>query len=376
MIIGVNTRMLIENKLEGQGWFTNEILKRVVVLNPQHEFHFYFDRPYSRSFLFAPNVKGHLIHPRASMRIPFSFQLWYQYALAMAAKHNKCDVLISLDGFIPTGTTIKTVNVIHDLGFIHFPSQLPQRIISYYRRRYRECALAASRLATVSEYSRMDISAQYGVPLSEITVIPNAARDCFRPLHFDKREEIKKIWSNGKPYFVYTGIIQPRKNLSSLFKAFTSFKLQTDSDVKLLIVGAKGWGDPEAMETLQNSPIRADVVFTGYVSDEQLAELVGSALALTFVPHFEGFGIPVLESMQTGVPVICSNTTSLPEVSGGAAITIDPLDIDGIANAMTRIYEDKQLRADLIKRGLDRAKCYSWDQSAEILSGLIQELTV
>lgn len=374
MIIGVNTRMLIENKLEGQGWFTYEILRRVVELNPQHEFHFFFDRPFSKSFLFSDNVVGHLVHPRASMRIPFSFQFWYQYALGIAAKYYKCDLLISLDGFIPTKTSIKTINVIHDLGFIHFPSQLPQRLISYYKKRYKECALATTRLATVSNFSRRDLHEQYGIPIDKITVIHNAARATFCQVGDVVQSQTKAKWSIGSQYFVYTGIIQPRKNLASLFRAFEIFKEKSTSDVKLLVVGARGWGDPTAMDVLHGMHYSKDVVFTGYVSDEELARIIGSALALTFVPHFEGFGIPVLEAMQCGTPVICSNVTSLPEVSGGAAIEVGPTDIDAIADAMFSVNENPALRSDLAKRGIDQAKKFSWQDSAVKLSALIDEL--
>lgn len=376
MIIGVNTRMLIENKLEGQGWFTYEILRRVVEMNPQHEFHFFFDRPYSRAFLFANNVVGHLIHPRASMRVPFSFQLWYQYALGLAAKFYKCDLLISLDGFIPTRTSVKTINVIHDLGFIHYPAQLPPKLVSYYQRRYRECALASTRLATVSEFSRKDLHEQYGIPLHEITVLHNAARATFREVGEPVQSQTRAKWSSGSQYFVYTGIIQPRKNLASLFKAFEKFKERSNSDVKLLVVGARGWGDPTAMGVLQGMHYSKDVVFTGYVSDEKLARIIGSALALTFVPHFEGFGIPVLEAMQCGTPVICSNVTSLPEVSGGAAIEVGPTDIGAIADAMISISENPALRSDLAQRGIDQARKFSWQDSAVKLSALISELVI
>ncbi|NQW29525.1 MAG: glycosyltransferase family 4 protein [Ignavibacteria bacterium] len=376
MIIGVNARMLILNKLEGQGWFTHEILRRVVRMNPQHEFKFFFDRPFSSDFIYAENTKGYLIPPRAVMRFPFLFEIWYQYSLLFASKFLACDVLISLDGFIPVRSKIPTVNVIHDLGFIHYPAQLKKGLIRYYRKRYRDCALKASKLATVSKFSRVDISEQYGIPLDEITVVYNAARAIFKPASIAEIDDTKSKWTNGCDYFIYTGIVQPRKNIARLFRAFDLFKNNSDNEVRLLIVGAKGWGDPEVAEALANMKHAHSVKFTGYVSETDLAKLMGSAIALTFIPHFEGFGIPVLEAMQCGVPVICSNVTSLPEVAGDSAILVDHLDEKAVAEAMSAVFSNENLRNDLSQKGIKRAADFSWDSSARIVSKLIEELTI
>ncbi|RPI66660.1 MAG: glycosyltransferase family 1 protein, partial [Ignavibacteriae bacterium] len=245
--------------------------------------------------------------------------------------------------------------------------QLDAITIRYFRRRFPDCARAATRLATVSEYSREDIANICRIPSENISVISNAARDVFTPLPPDRQAAIRSLRTGGAPYFVFVGVIQPRKNLTTVLQAFDRFKQDHGTPHKLVIAGRHGWRYGDVTTVLEAMTHKADVVFTGYLSDEELASTVGAATALTMVPHFEGFGIPILEAMACGTPVITSNVTSLPEVAGDAALFVPPTDIHALASAMSRITHEPTLAHDLSVRGLARSRTYSWDRSADQL---------
>ena len=162
-------------------------------------------------------------------------------------------------------------------------------------------------------------------------------------------------------------MLHPRKNITNLLKAFEEFRSNQDSPVKLLIVGHRKWWTAEMEAVYQAMHFRDEVVFTGRLPIEDLAALTASALACTYVSYFEGFGVPIIESMKAGVPVITSNVTSMPEVAAGAALLIDPFNHQSIASAMASIYRDEQLRKRLIEQGLIRSRDFSWEKTANLL---------
>jgi glycosyltransferase involved in cell wall biosynthesis len=163
------------------------------------------------------------------------------------------------------------------------------------------------------------------------------------------------------------GALHPRKNISGLLKAFDAFKFETNHKIKLVIVGGEMHKTGDIFETYDNLRFKKDVVFTGRVSTEELRDIFGAAFGLTFVPFFEGFGIPVVEAMSAGVPVICSNTTSLPEVGGNAVLYADPMKIGQITEAMIQLASDDNLRQSMIEKGFEQRKRFSWDETAGLL---------
>src|SRR5690606_11600502 len=158
------------------------------------------------------------------------------------------------------------------------------------------------------------------------------------------KTEVRKKYSGGSEYFLFVGALNPRKNVSGLLNAFDAFKMDSDNKIKLIIVGGEMHKTGDIFETYENMRYKNDVIFTGRVATSELHDMFGAALALTFVPFFEGFGIPVVEAMTAGVPVLCSNTTSIPEVGGNAVIYADPMKIDQITDAMLKLANDKKLR--------------------------------
>ena len=227
---------------------------------------------------------------------------------------------------------------------------------------------------TVSEFTKKDIVDKYHVEVGKIDVAYNAADSKFQVSTVEEKKSAKKEYTNGDDYFLYVGALHPRKNVSRLLEAFDRFKRETESDTKLLLVGRKAWGNQE-MEAVYNSmQFKHEVVFTGRVSDEILVNVYGAALALVYVPFFEGFGIPILEAFCSQIPVITANVTSMPEVAGDAALLVNPFDIDEIAVAMRLIADHPEKRASMVRMGSTRLEQFSWDRTADLLWKSIEKI--
>jgi glycosyltransferase involved in cell wall biosynthesis len=365
LVIAVNTRLLLKNKLEGIGRFTYETLRRITVSHPEHEFVFIFDRPYDKEFIFAKNVTAVVVGPPA--RHPFLFCIWLEISVRKILKKHKVDLFLSPDGYISLSSDVKTLAVIHDLNFEHYPEHLPFVMRNYYRYFFPKFAQKAARIATVSAFSKIDITKQYGISEDKIDVVYNGASDAFKAINTEQKAENRKLYSSGAPYFIFVGSQHPRKNLTNLLKAFEKFRKSTTEPVLLLLTGGSYYWSAEMKQALNKMTYKKDVIFTGRLCDKELSAIMASALALTYVSYFEGFGIPIIEAMRSEIPVIASNTSSIPEIAGDAALYVDPFSVDSIAEAMTNIYANEELRTQLIAKGIKKQADYSWDKSAELL---------
>jgi len=363
--IAVNTRLLIEKKLEGIGWFTFETLKRITKAHPEHEFIFLFDRPYSEKYVFNSNVKAVKLFPPA--RHPFLWYTYFEYSVPYALKRYKADAFISPDGHIPVNPSVKTLNVMHDINFEHRPQDLPFLVREYYRRHFPKFATNATRLATVSEYSKQDLVNTYKLDPGKIDVVYNGCNELYSPSEEELQKRTRNKYSSGRPYFLYVGSMHPRKNVVNLLRAFELFKRNTNSDMKLVMVGEYMWGSGEIGELLQKLTSKNDIFFLGKVKSEELKNILGAAYALTYVPFFEGFGIPILEAFASDLPVIASGVTSLPEVAGDAALYVEPDSIESIAGAMAQLTNDPLLRTKLVEAGRKQKLKFSWDKTADLL---------
>ena len=365
MEIVVNTRLLLKNKLEGIGWFTYETLKRIAVNHPDDHFIFLFDRDFDEEFIFAPNVTPLILSPQA--RHPFLFYWWFEFSVAAFLNKYKPDLFLSPDGYMSLKAGCRQLAVIHDLSFEHYPLDVSYIVRSYYRYFFPEFAHKATRIATVSEFSKNDIVKQYGIDAALIDVVYDGCSDSFRPADKAVQERTREKYTNGCAYFLFVGALHPRKNISRLFQAFDAFKAVSPTTVKLVIVGEKYRWTSDIKNTYINMTHKDDVVFTGRLGTADLANVTASALAMTYIPYFEGFGIPILEAFHCDTPVITSNVSSMPEVAGDAAVLIDPFSVQSITNAMTAVYTDENLRNTLIEKGRKRKLEFSWDKTAEAL---------
>lgn len=363
MNIAVNTRVLLKNKLEGIGWFTYETMKRITKNHPEHKFYFIFDRPYSKEFIFSNNVQPIVIGPQA--RHPVLFYYWFEKSVPKILKQINADIFISPDGYLSLRSNIKSIAVIHDISFMHNPKDFPFGVRNYYQYFFPRFAQKAKRIITVSEFSKQDIVKQFNINTENIDVVYNGSNEIYKPSSKDEILKTKQRYTGGVGFFIFVGALSPRKNVANLLSAFDLFKSKTKSDLKLLIVGEKMFKTKNIKDVFSRMSFKNDIVFTGRMNPIQIKNLYSAALALTFVPYFEGFGIPIIEAMNCDTAVITSNVTSIPEVAGDAALFTDPFSAQSIADAMIKIYSDSGLRNQLIEKGKIQRQKFSWDKTAE-----------
>lgn len=365
MRIAVNTRLLLHDRLDGIGWFTAETARRMVLAHPEHEFFFFFDRKPHPEFLFADNVTPVVLCPQA--RHPVLWYLYFEWSTQMALKRYKIDLYLSPDGMMPLHPKVPTLNVIHDLNFEHASGNLKashQRYMSHY---FPLFARNATRLATVSSYSKKDIAETYGIPAEKIDVVYDGAHSNYRPHSDDEKEAIRQRFTDGHPFVIFISTILKRKNLANLLLAFDKVKEdKSNEDLKLVVVGSRVWWQDELESAWNGMKHQSDVIFPGRVEPNDLSALLSAAEMLVYPSYFEGFGIPILEAMYAETAVIASRTTSMPEVGGDAVLYIDPSDIDDIAHAISRL-RDKTLRQEFIEKGRLQRQKFSWEITANLL---------
>ena len=365
MRIAVNTRLLLHDRLDGIGWFTAETARRMVLAHPEHEFFFFFDRKPHPEFLFADNVTPVVLCPQA--RHPVLWYLYFEWSTQMALKRYKIDLYLSPDGMMPLHPKVPTLNVIHDLNFEHASGNLKashQRYMSHY---FPLFARNATRLATVSSYSKKDIAETYGIPAEKIDVVYDGAHSNYRPHSDNEKEAIRRRFTDGHPFVIFISTILKRKNLANLLLAFDKVKEdKSNEDLKLVVVGSRVWWQDELESAWNGMKHQSDVIFPGRVEPNDLSALLSAAEMLVYPSYFEGFGIPILEAMYAETAVIASRTTSMPEVGGDAVLYIDPSDIDDIAHAISRL-RDKTLRQEFIEKGRLQRQKFSWEITANLL---------
>ena len=362
MIIAINARTLRPVPHDGIGWFTFEVVRGMVRDHPEHRFVLIGDRRYDVRPLEGDNVE-YITIPLRTIH-PLLWQLWHERLLPGILRRCGADIFIAPDGMMPLRTNVPCIPVIHDLNHEHRPGDLPRRERRYYRRYFPRFARRAARVATVSRFSAEDISATYGINRDKIDVVPNGVAELFSPPAPGEAEATRREFAAGRPYFLFVSNFSPRKNVEAVIRAYNIFRSHGGGDHLLLLAGRRLYLTRELDRALASSPYRSDVRFTGSAGRDVLRRLYGAAEALLFVPWLEGFGIPVVEAQRCGTPCILSDTTSLPEVSGGAALCVSPADAEAIADAMARLINDEALRRRLTHDGIANSMRYSWNTAA------------
>ncbi len=289
-----------------------------------------------------------------------------QFAVPIDLRREHVDLFHAPHYVLPPLTPCRSVVTIHDCIHLRFPQYLPNRLgYAYARSSLWIATHRAARVITVSEASKRDILRYYRVPEERIDVIYNAIDDRFwlEP-PADAMERVRERYQLNAPFVLYAGNIKPHKNLERLIEAFHLLRQDPNlKDVQLLIIGDEISKYASLRRAVHRHKLHKYVRFFGFVPDQTLAALYRLAAVFVFPSLYEGFGLPPLEAMASGTPVITSNVSSLPEVVGDAALMIDPYDPGAIAAAMRRVLEDSTLRADLRARGLARAREFSWERS-------------
>lgn len=365
MNIAVNTRLLLTGRLDGIGWFTAETLRRIVADHPDHQFYFFFDRPYDPAFVYGPNVHPVVLQPPA--RHPVLWYLFFQCSVRRALRRYKIDLFLSPDGYTVLDTPVPTLTVIHDINFEHSADYLRPSHQRYMRYFSPQFARYSTRIATVSEFSKRDIAATYHLNPDKIDVVYDGAHEGYHPIDPITQQQTRQEYTQGHPYFIFISTIIKRKNLATLLTAFDRFRQSDTCDTRLIVVGQRVWWQDELKQAYDHMTHREDVLFIGRAEPDQLSRLLGSAVALVYPSLFEGFGIPIVEAFHAEVPVITSNTTSMPEVAGDAALLVNPTSPDQLAEALQTLSTQPDLCTQLVERGRTRRQRFSWDHTAHLL---------
>ena len=358
--------------MEGVAVFTTEVMKRIVIDHPEHEFYFFFDRPFDESFVFAKNVTPIVLFPQA--RHPFLFVWWFEWSISSALKKHEIDIFISPDNFCSLMTAVPTLLVVHDVAFKHYPEQVGWLVRQYYNFFMPRFLRKADRIVAVSKFTKEDLKTQFQLSNKNIAVACNGTNSHFTPIDSKVQKTIRNKYTDGADYFVFVGLIHPRKNVHRLIPAFYQFKAQTGSDMKLVLVGRKGWMADEVKEALIHPKFEKDVIFTGFVDHDEIPKIIGSAFAMMYVSLFEGFGIPILEAFHTNTPVITSERSSMPEVGGEAVLYANPESIDSIVEQMIKLYQKPDLQKDLIEKGKHQRTLFTWEKAAEVVYEQIEKI--
>lgn len=372
MRIAVNTRFLQPGNLEGVGYYTREICRRLPDLLPQAEFLFCFDRPFSPEYVAHPRVHGVQIFPPA--RDPVLWRYWFDFCLPRRVRRWRADVLLHFDGFCSLNTRVPQVVVTHDIAHYHYPEAVPGRVQRYYEKYVPQFLDKAKKNITVSEFVREDIGRVYGLDPQAIGLAGNGVRDTFHPVAAERRESIRNTYTGGRPYFFYLGAVHPRKNIVRLIEAYDRYRTNTADGIPLLLGGRLAWQLEEVRAAHRRSAFQHDILFLGYVAEAEINDLLGSAVALVYPSLSEGFGVPLLEAMHAEVPILTSNRTSLPEVAADAALYIDPEDVASIADGLSTIAGDAVLRERLVAAGRQRREHYNWDAAAETVASALRDV--
>lgn len=365
MHIAINAHLLAHTRSfrrAGVSHYIEQLLLHLAGIDQPHQYTVYTTRGLDQTALGLPHhfrvqpSRLPTINPR--VRIP-----WEQFFAPLLLRQIRADLFHGTLNVAPLACPVPTVITIHDLAFIRFPATFRAYNRTYLDLATRMSARRAARILTVSEHTRREVIGLLGVPAERVVVTPNAARRHFRPPDPAALAAFRAHHDLPDRFVLYVGTLEPRKNLTGLLAAYAQVARQTDTP--LLIGGGKGWLYEPVFAQLEQLGLRDRVHFVGYIDEAELPLWYAAATLFVFPSIYEGFGMPPLEAMACGTPVVTSNTSSLPEVVGTAGVMVPPTNIDQLAAAILRVLGDADLRSELRARGLQQAAHFSWRATAE-----------
>ncbi len=286
-------------------------------------------------------------------------------AIPMEAFTGQTDVVHGPSFFLRTRNGAKTVLTVYDLAFMLFPDCYMKSSLEKLLREVPRCARQATLIIAISQSTKESLINLLGIAPQKIRVVHLAVASRFRVVEDEAlKEGIRRKYALPPHFFLFVGLLNPRKNGERLIRAYHRLKGKTDLPHKLVFVGAKGWLYEDDLALIEQLGLERDIIFTGYVADEDLPLVYNLAEALVYPSVYEGFGLPILEAMACGTPVITSDVSSSPEVAGGAALLVDPYNVDQLAEVMYKVASQDDLRAYLTRRSLRRAEDFSWEKTA------------
>ena len=366
MKIAINCWILRNKNVDGIGNFCIEVVRHLAMSHPQDEILLLCDKKFTEDYFNFPTVSIHRVLP--PYRHPVLYVVYMETVVKYFLRKHQPDIFIGIEGFLSLGAKTPQLPVIHDLNFEHYPQDLPFRNRLYYRNFMPRFAAKAGRIATVSSYTKNDLVDKYKVSAEKIDVVYCGIKQKFQPLSKTEIADTRQKYTDGNPYFFFVGSMHPRKNLIRLIKAFDIFRKNNPQQKhRLVLSGNILWDHKMFDKVLSEISFKNDIIFTGRVTDEELKNLLGSAVALAFVPTFEGFGLPIVEAFQAAVPVVCSNVTSMPEVAGGAAFLVNPFEENDIARGLEEVANNTVLSQSLVEKGKKRKEFFNWQKTADLL---------
>lgn len=315
----------------------------------------------------AASINGIEIPIRESRIFPYGIyrRIWDLVPIPYESMFPGADMSIFFNYIVPPHIRGKVITTIHDMTYLRFPETMDAKNLRRLRKGMKYSVERSDHILTVSEFSKREIINLLGVKKDRVSVVYNA------PSIGTGAVAEKEIHG---PYILYVGTIEPRKNLTRLIRAFDLIKRERGIPHKLVLAGGKGWNNEEIYKTASNAKYSEDIEFTGYVDEPRKNSLYKYADVFIFPSLYEGFGIPPLEAMAFGCPVVTSNVASLPEIVGDAAELVDPMDEQSIAEGLWKALSDKVYADDLIQRGYEQIKKYTWAASARKLTDICQSV--
>ncbi len=361
--IGVNARY-IQRKTTGIEKYISQTMKELLHINTAHDYLLYFCKgPLIHQFLTKKNVHTHVT--RFPTQFTFLRIIWEQFMLAKELKMKNITLFHGTSFVLPLFKPCKYILTIYDLSYLYYPESYTLLSRLYYKIFLPHSIRVADRIITISQAAKKEIMKEFAIPERKIDVIYPAVDPEFKRRNKeDTQAFIKQEYSISAPFLLFVGSLIPRKNIVRIIQAFHN--LQQDK-CKLVIIGKKGWLYKPIFDTVRKLHLENKVIFTSYLKNEHLPFFYNAAEALVFTSLHEGFGIPILEAMASGCPVITSNCSSMPEVAGNAALLVDPKNINEITQAMKEIITNKELCRVLVKKGLTRVNIFSWKKAGKAL---------
>jgi glycosyltransferase involved in cell wall biosynthesis len=373
MRIGIDITVLNEKNKTGIGVYTYNLIKALLENDPENEYVLFGFSTFSTFEYLKSTDLGN--YPNVSvkvMKIPARsfrtlFKIWQKVNFPSIEKFiGKVDIYHSFNFYLPPQKDGKTVATIFDMTSLKFPNLHHKRTSELDEIRMTRIAKKADLVISISESAKKDFLEKY--PNKNVEVVYPAVSDQFEDDNKKDLNGVLKKYGIGGKYFISVATLEPRKNLEFLLKALLKYQ----GKEQLVLVGGSGWKNEDLLELIKDNS--EEIILTGFVTDEELVELYKGAICLIYPSLYEGFGIPVLEALSLGVPVICSNTSSLPEVGGDAVIYIDPTNEEDLLKSINQIAMSEKKRGEMRRKGFLQAKKFSYNKSARKLLELYSSL--